>query len=183
MKCQIQGFTKVEFLLILISIAYGFCIVEILTNWTRIVRRGNYWETLLWSVNLFLGISFLWYNAWGKIHLIQDNAGYYMLSLVPSAGFFVLVSLLFPDSGQDWHLEQRFIKNRKMFFLILGLVAAALTFLSMVGSTQSGLISGARLFLAASCLVLYWLDSKILRAVIGTITISWYAYIFFLSGI
>jgi hypothetical protein len=53
----------------------------------------------------------------------------------------------------------------------------------MVGSTQSGLISGARLFLAASCLVLYWLDSKILRAVIGTITISWYAYIFFLSGI
>jgi hypothetical protein len=100
-----------------------------------------------------------------------------------AAGFFVLVSLLFPDSGQEWNLEQRFLKNRKMFFLILGLVAAALTFLSMIGNTQSGLITSARLFLAASCLLLYWVDSKMLRTAIGALTIFWYAYIFFFSGI
>ena len=100
------SFSKIEFLLILVSIVYGFCIVDLFDNWARMLRRSvYYWETTTWSIILFLCIAFLWYNAWDNVGRIAETSVNYVLALLPPICFFVLTSLLFPDKTSQETLK------------------------------------------------------------------------------
>lgn len=184
MSDQINGFTKIEFLVILISIAYGYCIVDILTNWARIIRKGIiYWETLLWSIILFLGICVLWYNSWDNIYFIELSSGYFIGTLIPPIGIFIMVSALFPDQDSAWNLEGAFLKSRKLFFLMYALVNAGVLILSNVVANPIPLINYMRIIWLFACFAMYFFDSKILRSIMAVGLLCWYIYLIGFSGI
>lgn len=184
MSTDIHGFTKVEFLVIILSIAYGFCIVEILTNWARIIRRGTlYWETMVWSGIVFIAIPVLWYNAWNNIELIELNSGYFILTLFPPIGIFVMVSALFPDNYANWNLEETFIRNRKLFFFSYAMVSAFVLILSNLITNPPSILNYSRAIWLVACALMIFNDSQILRSVMAGSLIVWYLYIIIFSGI
>jgi|GEM_PF-4086343 len=177
------NFTKVEFLIVIVSITYGFCIVDILTNWSRIIRRRtSYWETTLWSVILFIAISVLWYNSWDNIKFIERSSGYFVSSLVPPIGLFVMISSLFPDHNSEWNLEEMFRRNRKMFFLMFALVNVFVLILSNTITDPPAILNYIRSIWAVACVVMYFIDSKVLRTLLGGGLICWYLYLVVFSG-
>ena len=181
---ELNGFTKIEFLVIVLSIAYGFCIVEILSNWARIIRRGvMYWETMLWSAILFIAISVLWYNGWNNIQIIERNSGNFIATLIPPIGLFVMVSALFPDHLDEWDLEKAFKKNRKLFFLTYALVNGSILILSNLITNPTYIFNYSRSVWFVACILMAFIDSKILRSVMAGGLIIWYLYVIILSGI
>lgn len=184
MSTDINGFTKIEFLVIVLSIAYGFCIVEILSNWARIIRRGTlYWETLIWSGIVFIAIPVLWYNAWNNIELIERNSGYFLLTLIPPIGLFVMVSALFPDHYSKWNLEETFIQNRRLFFLSYAMVSAFVLILSNLITNPVNIFNYSRSIWLVACILMTFIDSKILRSAMAGGLIIWYLYVIIFSGI
>ena len=178
MNNQLNGFTKIEFLVIIISIAYGFCIVELLTNWSRIIRkRLFYGETIVWSGVIFIGILVLWYNSWDHIFLVERNSATFIGTLIPPIGLFVMVSALFPDQHDHWDLKRAFDQNRKTFFLSYTLVNASIMTLSNLAGSPTIVLNYSRSFWIVACILMYFIDSKVLRYVMAAGLISWYAYL------
>lgn len=177
------SFTKIEFLIVIVSITYGFCVVDILTNWSRIIRRrAMYWETMLWSIILFIAISVLWYNSWDHIKFIERSSGFFISALIPPIGLFVMISALFPDHSSEWDLEAMFMRNRKMFFLMFALVNVFVLILSNAITDPPLILNYIRSIWAVACILMYFVDSKILRSLLGGGLLCWYVYLIVFSG-
>lgn len=181
MSEQIQGFTKVEFLLILVSIAYGYCVVDIFSSWSKLIRRKIwYWEPLLWSVNIFMGIAFLWYNAWNSIVSIQFNLGHFLMTLIPPIFIFVLISLLFPIKKKMNKPQEHFLQIRKLFFQVGSAYILYLFTISMMFGELNTLINYMRIFFFLGFLVNSFIDSKVLRGIVGALLLVAYLSFIFL---
>lgn len=172
------SFSKIEFLLILVSIVYGFCIVDLFDNWARMLRRSvYYWETTTWSIILFLCIAFLWYNAWDNVGRIAETSVNYVLALLPPICFFVLTSLLFPDKTSQETLKAAFHRNRKKFFLTLaGILFMIIVSSNMTGDPKYHINMGRGFFFAAS-LLLAFIDRESLRALVAALAFCWFGYL------
>lgn len=181
MANNIEGFTKIEFLLILVSIAYGYCIVTIFSNWSKLIRRKIwYWESLLWSINVFLNIIFLWYNAWATIGYIQMNISHFTSTLVPPIFIFIIVSLLFPPKKRLKDPETHFLEIRKLIFVVMVLYVAVLLLISNTVGAPQPIINYLRLITFVLFLLNVFIDSKILRGFAGfTILLCFFYFIFF----
>ena len=172
------AFTKIEFLLILISFVYGFCVVDLFDNWGRMLRRNiYYWETIIWSIILFLSIAFLWHNAWGNLDRLGQGSLNYILALLPPIFFFILTSLLFPDWESDFSLEAHFLKNRKRFFLTFAGVLLMVLATSNLTSSPKPFINASRSFFLAGTLVLAFIDEKRLRLIMAIVGFLWFGYL------
>jgi len=182
----VEGFSRIEYLVILISIVYGFSIVELFSNWARMIRLNvYYWETIVWSIITFLTIANMWYIIWYDLSLLSKGFPvYFLILLLPPIGLFFIIALLFPDKRKEnWELKAYFLKNRKKLFTVMTTLALTVLILGnvldLVVTIEQNIF---RTILTLLLLANIFINSIIFRTITVSITFLWYLYVMLLFG-
>ncbi|MGL1885412.1 MAG: hypothetical protein OCD76_02760 [Reichenbachiella sp.] len=108
---------KQEFFLLIPAIIYGVAIVDLM----KIFRhKNNYWEIVAWGVYIFMVIIFVWAELYQKLHALTSDIKNFFIIIIQAVVYAQLVAVITPEE-KDINTKDYFLKNRKLFFLMISL--------------------------------------------------------------
>jgi hypothetical protein len=177
---QIDGFSQIEYFVILLSFIYGFGIADLFENLAGMFRRkAFYLEVALWSTVLFMGVSFLWILIWLRLEHVSENAFIYFLLFIPGLLIFLSLAFLYPSKGDYNKVKKHFLENYKKFFLMLLILEGILIVAPILLDLETHImIIGLRTVSLIMLFLLIFINRKWLRNLIATIQIIWRPYLY-----
>ena len=120
-------FSQVEYLIVFISIIYGFVAAEYFYGWGGLLLK-SYENTslyyILWTVFEFVFLITLWWGSWIRSSGLTDNIGYFFLTLTTPLLLYLIGVITFPSrdsmKSMDVHAYfiERFPKIAFLYFLL-----------------------------------------------------------------
>lgn len=112
---------------VLIGVILGLSVGKLLTGLARFVEhpraRTAWWVHIGWVLWALLSVVGFWWWEYQLIHLVEWTFGLYLFIFAYACSYFLICTILFPDSLQEFATyRDYFISRRRWFF---GLVALA----------------------------------------------------------
>ncbi len=112
-----------EYVSVFLSIILGLAVVNLLGGVSlildqRVVAR-LYWIHMVWVVNMFSLITWVWWGNWQLNDVVAFSPLHYLAMVLFSVTLYLMCGLLFPVRGkevEDFHAQ--FEMNRSRFFLL-----------------------------------------------------------------
>jgi len=112
-----------EYLSVFISIILGLAIVHLLGGVSLILDRRVtarlYWVHMVWVLNMFSLITWIWWGNWQLNGIESFSPAHYIAMVLFSVVVYLMCGLLFPIKGkevEDFH--EQFEMNRARFFYL-----------------------------------------------------------------
>ncbi len=112
-----------EYLSVFVSIILGLAVVHLLGGVSLILDRRViaklYWVHLLWVLNMFSLITWVWWANWQLNDIESFSPVHYLSMVLFSVALYLMCGLLFPVRGKevdDFHAQ--FEMNRVRFFML-----------------------------------------------------------------
>lgn len=120
-----------EYLSVFVSIILGLAVVHLLGGVSLIldqrVTARLYWVHLIWVLNMFSLITWVWWGNWQLNDIEAFSPVHYLAMVLFSVTLYLMCGLLFPVKGkevEDFH-EQFEMNRSRFFYLGQALVVAA----------------------------------------------------------
>jgi hypothetical protein len=99
----INGFSFGEYTSVFITFIYGFIVAKFLDGWGYFVVNKKalriHFFYILWTILIFGLLIDFWWGLWDRNELVSRNFLHFFISLFVPFGFYIIVSLLFPEKG------------------------------------------------------------------------------------
>jgi len=124
---SIDGFSSVEYLVVFITIVYGFITSYFFSGWGHMIQNRKKivfsLEHFSWTVFTFIVLVTNWYASWHKVEYINANIWYFFLSIVPQLCYYFIAVLLFPNHRKGNVNFDNYLKmNRKYIYRCLSII-------------------------------------------------------------
>ena len=122
--------SRVEFLIVFISIILGFNISEYLKGLGIMIKHRkelkSYLPHALWQVLILVMIIQWWWASWLYSDHVQDNMGHFILVICIPMLYFMSIEFLFPSENDvtqyQGSLKSFFHANSRYFYLSVSLL-------------------------------------------------------------
>ncbi len=112
---------------VLIGVILGLSVGKLLTGLARFVEHPNaritWWVHIGWVLWALLSVIAFWWWEFQLIHLSEWTFGVYLFIFAYACSYFLICTILFPDSIKEYANYQAYFLSRRRWFF--GLVALA----------------------------------------------------------
>jgi hypothetical protein len=120
---SINGFSQSEYLTIFWSLLFAFVVAEYVISCGKLIkyykRISFYWEFIAWLIVLLFDFIITWYFNWLRMVYINENLFSFILLLLPSLSYFIIIVVFFPDfSNKKIDLRAHFDEIARLFFFL-----------------------------------------------------------------
>ena len=134
--------SKIEFMIVFVSIILGFNISEYLKGLDFIIKNRDdlksYYPHTVWMILILVMLVQWWWAFWLYAGRVEENMGYFLLMLSIPMIYFISIALLIPTARDvrkyEGSLERFFHADSNFFYLTIIMlfciyITAGLTFL------------------------------------------------------
>jgi hypothetical protein len=126
-KWLIKGFSFSEYVILFITFIYGFIVTKFLSGWTYFVINKKSIRInasfISWTLVIFGLMIDYWWGMWERSGTTGLAYIYFLVSLIPVVGFYLISSLLFPeDTPAKGSFVDYFTKNARTIYLLFMMI-------------------------------------------------------------
>lgn len=132
-----SSFTQNEYLSIFIGIICGYVATVFFLGWGRLIRNFSFKQIeiphLLWTILAFLILIDYWWSSWNKMDFVNQNLGFFLLSIFPLClYYFLAISLFSVLSKEKSETQIHFKLASPTIFILFACVLSTNAFSSIV---------------------------------------------------
>ena len=117
-----NGFTRIEYLSIFLSLLFAFSVAEVLLGWSKMLKSKDKitfsLDHFLMTFALFWVLIINWYMLWGRVGVLGNGFLYFLISFLPIIIIYFWSLYLFPDFDEEKDLQQYVDKNYNIIFFL-----------------------------------------------------------------
>ncbi|HVD98043.1 MAG TPA: hypothetical protein VNB90_07535 [Cytophagaceae bacterium] len=117
-----NGFTRIEYLSIFLSLLFAFSVAEVMLGWSKMLKSKDKitfsLDHFLMTVALFWVLIINWYVLWGRVGVLGNGFGYFLISFLPIIIIYFWSLYLFPDLDEEKDLVVYIDKSYRIIFLL-----------------------------------------------------------------